>query len=467
MHVGNADLHSGDGADAGGEQADLQHLAFHIGNLDQVTHRHGPCVEQGEAGRSLADDARSAQRNHHAQQHTQTLEGITAGPGQIRIGHRQREQPDAGHGELAAGFGQLPVNAENLEAAIPHATEQHADDLAAQPCQQKDDHRSDDSRYRRHRRHQPQFGLRGEPCRHRRGPGLGVIELAEHIAQPFLGQHQYRHQQHGTRQPVGHGVGTGQHLPQWRAAQGAGFFAHPRQHQRTQPARAPRHQPDQRDRQHGGHQAVHYPTQHPARRPLPLGGGYRVGKPAAHLVTHLRHALALRAVDILRRDHGDHFTAEQQDRAVHRVLETDAGQARLIDDPLDVELGDVGTLQWRAPHEGTTEGENVTVVIAHDCRCRRIGRGHGVRGARRQRRRQAQQAHCHQRQRTVAHPAEQGTHTATVSGHRSATPHEEMITRWTDAAPQRPFKHSPARSGPHEQGTPAVPGVNHRGLARW
>jgi hypothetical protein len=80
-----------------------------------------PRVHQAHARHRLADDPGRAERQHQACQHRHALEGVAVGAGQVRIGHRQREQPDHDVAQAARRDGGVGVQPADVQLAVFHA----------------------------------------------------------------------------------------------------------------------------------------------------------------------------------------------------------------------------------------------------------------------------------------------------------------------------------------------------------
>jgi len=142
-----ADLLVRVGADLGREDAHVHHGSLDLTDANPLAAPERAREGEDEAAGGLTHDAGRAERQHHAQEHAETLEGIAAGTGQVRIRHGQGEEPDGRGDETTGGLHHFRVDPEQPIAAGLDASRDRADDSRDEMGEGGDDHDHHETRH--------------------------------------------------------------------------------------------------------------------------------------------------------------------------------------------------------------------------------------------------------------------------------------------------------------------------------
>jgi hypothetical protein len=129
--LGDVHLVVGHRTQAGRKRADRHDLALDVSHSHPFALAQHPPEGQDESARRLGHEPGRSQGEHHSDEDAQTLEGVAAGAGQIRVGHGQREEPHERDGESSRQTDRVAIDPGQFVTTGLHAERHGLQDLGA------------------------------------------------------------------------------------------------------------------------------------------------------------------------------------------------------------------------------------------------------------------------------------------------------------------------------------------------
>ena len=206
--VGDGDLFTQAGADAGGKHAHVGHRALLVGNAHIFTTAKHPAVGQDQATGRLPHQVGGTQRNHQPHQHRQALERLGLRTGQVGVGHGQGKQPHHGGGNAPCGHGHIGVQPCHAVLALLDAVKKTAQHAGGGTGQVEDHHCGKQARHRTHHGRADQAQQVQQIAVEGFAPDAGERKPRQHKTQPLVGQQEQHQAVHAAQQLAHHGGGT-------------------------------------------------------------------------------------------------------------------------------------------------------------------------------------------------------------------------------------------------------------------